>query len=444
MFVETYFAARWLEGGAVAALLSAVFLLANPGFIYVSRMSASGVGLSMNVLWLGALLCLRQWVRTKRRGWLYAASVMTGAGFCVRIWFWWFWSGLLAAAILYRRELSTLVESGRRRRTWGAAAAFFLLGLAPYMAKEATGQGVELVGYTLAHFRQTRCGVDNLAVAANIREHLGDALRADAGIVDRGVFNESLMPRDEKREKRMEAFFGVLMVLSVLLALRFSPAESRRRMRLIVVMSLAMFLSGVFTINRFEQVHDFILFPLPQILMGAASAALLEIVLGGGRGRALALSGLALYAAAPALYADEFVKLEGWALRTGGRGEISDSTFAMTDWLEREGHFSPKVVEWGPLNIIGFLSAGRVKPRQCDPGSNHPGLPDAEFFLTHCLKGDNAYIFNVEPGEYSKFHPALSAFKAALRRRGLRFHPMKTFLTRDGQPAFVVYSITKG
>ena len=430
--------------GGGAALLSVVFLLTNPCFIYVSRMSASGVGLLMNVLWLGVLLCLRQWGRTNRRGWLYAASLMTGAGFCVRIWFWWFWAGLLAAAILYRRNLSTLVERGRRRRTWGAASAFFLLGLAPYIAKEATGQGVELLGYTLVHFRQTERGVDNLAVAVNLRKHLGDVLRADAGILDRSVFNEGFLPRNEKRVKRVEALFGFLMVLSILLAWGFSPKEFRRRTRLIVAMLLAMLLSGVFTIQRIEQVHDFILFPLPQILMGAAAAALLEIVLGGGRGRVLALAGLALYAAVPALYADEFAKLEGWALSTGGRGELADSTFAMTDWLEREGHFSPKVVEWGPLNIIDFLSAGRVKPRQCDPESNHARLSDTGFFLTHCLKGDNAYIFNVEPGEDSKFHPPLAAFQAALRRRGLRFHPMQTFLTRDGRPAFAVYSITKG
>jgi len=437
----TYLCARRFFG-VVAAIFTLIFLLANPVFIFLSRVSAPHGGV-MAAFWLGALLCAAQWRRSNKDGWLFAAFFLMGAGFCVRVWFYWFLFGLaLASGLIYWREIKAALSQPKSARRCCGAVLFLLLGLGPYLLKEALGRGEELFRSCAINFHYTFYRADNFALFHNFLTTFNQFL-AETGGVMLDYFPHYPLLDDARFVGGAKICGGLTLALAVFCLLALTRGESRRKAAFFSLLLLGMFLPSMFTLAMFRQQHLFIIFPLPQIIMGAAASLLLERAASRGpRGKAAVLA-LLLLSVSPALGLREFVSMERYVQLTGGTGGYSDATEAMTSWLLRHRHFAPKATNWNPYDVVDLLSSGEISMRRCWADPLKPASANGAWFLSNCTGGDNAYVFYVPDNSADALDSYRASYFAALRRRGRKFVLDRTFYTRNGIATYAVYSIKK-
>ncbi|MDE1976777.1 MAG: glycosyltransferase family 39 protein [Elusimicrobia bacterium] len=422
---------------STAAVFVLLLLLANPSFIYRSRISIAHAGV-MAAFYLGALLCLQAWRRSGKNRHLYAAAFLAGAGFCLRLWFYWFYAGLLLAAIIFRREA---VKALRRRPMLpqlGGAALFFLLGAALYIIKEALGQGTELFGFGLAHLHYGDRGTDNFMVLGNLATRFHQFIGELYGEMLSGFPN---YPFDHRWNLMRAAAvsYGVLLAISIFCLVAQAEDRYRRNAVFFSLLLLGMFLPSGFTLSNLTPEHVFILFPLPQILMGAAAYLLLENVLTRKRFWKASCLGLALFAAAPVFYIWEFSHMENFLDRTGGTSYYSDANVQMVRWLESRHYLSPKNCDQRLDFALRLLSNERITPVSCWPSQRRRTA--AEFF-SGCAGSENVYLF-VSPNPNLPGQSTLPYFSALLAGAGKTFEPQKVFRRRDGVPVYAVYSLVE-
>jgi len=430
VIVLAYLCARRFFG-PLAALFTLVLLLFNPVFIYMSRINTPHGGV-MAAFWLGALLFLQTWRKTGHDRWLFAAAFLTGAGFCVRIWFYWFIFGLLfSALVVYRQELAGLFFRPLNRRRIAGVGAAFLLGLVPYALKETRSVNPDLfrIGVTFFH-HGVNGSVDNFAILHNWGVSFWQFLGALAG----GLWDFWLFNRLDHNNfiSFMMIYCGFLFALSVgvLLLLKTARGSQRSRALFFITLLLGMFLPSCLTLSTFRQDHLYFIFPLPQIIMGAAAAILFERARVLGPSSRVPLMTLILIAALPVLYLWQYSKRERFFRRTGGTGTVSDSIIAITNWLEKHDYSAPICGDWG-FGGSKLLSDGKIRPIDIYPSLES----NRRFFFLH-RSGDDVYLFYTAHGN-------LQSASAALARQGLAFKVRKTFYTRNGEPNAVALTIVK-
>jgi len=156
---------------------------------------------------------------------------------------------------------------------------------------------------------------------------------------------------------------------------------------------------------------------LPALLL-AQAAALFR-----GATRALRLVALGLLAVAVVgANLTQQARFHEWLVRTGGRGHSSDALTTLA--VEARGapaHVAYLFPEWGFFTSFAFLTGNRVRYSV-----------DIEPRTIESLKSDGITEFRLvywEAGEEERYRGALQA-------RGVRDAEARTFLTREGQPAF--------
>ncbi len=425
---------------SLAAVFTLVFLLSNPAFIFKSRMNTDPAGI-MAAFYLGALICLLSWHRSGKSSRLFAAAFLAGAGFCLRLWFYWFYCGLILAALIFRGEAAHALGP-RSASKIGGTALFFALGLSLYIMKEVRGEGTELFGCVLAHLHYGVRGADNFMILKNLGMRFGQLITELRGrILDSFPECYSNCGASLNLSPYAEMFCGALLALSFFCLIALGRGAYRRKGLFFVTLLFGMFLPSIFTLSDLVPEHLFILFPIPQIIMGAAAYLLFEHVLKTGRFWKAAALGLVLYALAPPFYAWEFSQMSGFVQRTGGTWFYSDANVGMVHWLKERGYFAPKNCDQRLDDPVRLLSNERIVPISCGQASY--GTPDhaaAEAFLSQCVGGENVYLF-LSPDLEHPSHSTLPYFSALLAGTGEKFALRKVFYDKNGGPAYGVYSL---
>jgi len=425
----------------IAALFMLVLLLANPTFIYRSRLSISEAGI-MAAFYLGALIFLQAWGRSGKNRHLYVAAFLAGAGFCLRLWFYWFYAGLLLAAFIFRAEVMRTLRRRPIAPQLGGAAAFFILGLTLYILKEAAGRGTELFSYGLAHLHYGVRGADNFMILRNLGTRFHQFMAELYGHILGGF--PSYPPGEAALlNQGASIFYGTLLALSIFFLVALGRGAYRRKAIFFIALLLGMFLPSIFTLSNFVQDHLFILFPIPQIIMGAAAYLLFERVMQRERLWKAACLGLAFYAAAPAFHLWEFSRIERFMRRTGGTWYYSDANVDMVHWLEKDGYFAPKNCDIRLDAAMHLLSNEKINAISCwQPSYGAPNRQDAAAFFKRCTGGENIYLF-LSPNPKHPNYSTFPYFSSLLNRTGEKFVVRKVFDAKNGEPAYTIYSLSK-
>ncbi len=426
--LATYFCVREFVG-RTGAFLAALFLAANPFFLYQSR-----IGIMPGVVMLAfsttALWCLLRWYRTGGPRYLMAASLLLGVGSCVRIWFFWLPAALLVAAAVYRKELKPRLHAAE----FWAGALGFAAGSAFRWLPESL-DGFRTISYIASHFPRTGYA-DNLAVAANISTRLKQFAQTLAGIMTDPV---GVMPQPEVHVYGLGVkahSLAFLTAATLLLAgrKRTEPvSDIAVKGRFFILLLLLMLSFSIYTLSCYRQDHLLLLLPLPQIILALGVLRGYELLTApaGVWPRLAGAVSLGVLAVSLLGHLVAACQLERRMGRVGGEDRMSDAVYEVGDWLERGGWNAPKFYDWGPQDTIRLISRGKIQPMSCFSQFIPAMRADSPL---NCLEGEPIYIF-VAPDSDSNY-PRVAQ---VLRKRGQELIVEKNFYRRDGSVAYIAY-----
>ena len=442
VILSTYFCARRLFNPSVA-ILTLVFLLPNPNFVYLSRIGISHGGV-MAAFYLTVLLCLWKWAREGRDSSLQIAAFLMGAGISIRLWFFWFGAGMLLALPFLGRDAHGLLPKALRPWSLAGMSLAFTAGAATLVWKEVAilffglmDRSNEPFSAIIANFPVTYMGENNLDLPANLSNCLSLYFLSSLSGRVYDFFPEYPPALLAGRLPFVAAaWHGALLLTGLACAIFLAQARIKRHALFISSLLAGMLLCSLFTISSYRQDRLFILFPLPQIVMAVGAWLLLERALSREPHRALASSILLLFMLSPVFQLWQLSHLEDSLLRTGGTGIYTDATVGIARWLEEHHIASPMLCDdAGFHDTLWVLTKGRVSPLVCD--LSRPGMPKTGGldFKSNCLTGDNLYIFLPHSDNFKLFSDI------ARETIGKVLAPEHAFLTRDGRPAAVAYTL---
>ncbi|MCS6847312.1 MAG: glycosyltransferase family 39 protein [Anaerolineae bacterium] len=414
-------ARRWFGYGvaSVAVLLLAV----NPSFIWFSRQGISVTSV-MTVFSIGSLLLLDEVIRRESResrgegqesrtknqdlalgSWRLAlsAGVLIGLGLWAKLLFLRWVIVLIVIGVVF---LVTRSREARRIQTQRE----HLAALVPAMLWVFIGTligALPLIYYNLAGLirdgqawtvvlllnsltRPTQqFGVNNLDFFHNIQKAVDDA----RVFVDGSYFWYNGVPFSNVYAVPAlilgAVIGGVLAVVrgrglgDLPLAQQGKRDEARWFFAILAGIATLVVL-GAFTVSGLWSTHQFIMLPLPQLVVACAAVWLAEVVMGfvtrgrgnkgtGGQGdkgiggnTSVALASLLLVSLFLALpfSRDVWVNEQHHATlaRTGGSGRFSDAIYKLADWLDANGIHQPVALDWGIEKNLRVLTADRVRP----------------------------------------------------------------------------------
>jgi hypothetical protein len=453
--------------GVWAAAGTVVLLATNPSFIFWSRQGVLWTS-GMLACSVGALSLLSSYLRKKESPALWLAAFLLGLGLSAKLAFFWFpvalaLIGIAIAVPRLRRvwQRRAVGETAERQRAWtkalarwAGALAAFLLGLAPVIIYNVQTQGtLDLVRH---HLQTSYYGVDNLAWLTNLSirwQHLqallgstslwylgtvrGDALFLRAFWLGSAVLVASstwsilrlLRDRSERppRHSQIEA----------------PPPSTPLRASLapllpLLILGLMFVQSGV-TVSSLEPEHYLLLLPFPQLVVALAIDSLRRWI--GGRVSYL-LAGLAL----ALLIGSQIVVAAQYhdaLAATGGLAAHSEASYALADYLAREGR--PVVaMDWGIKMQTQFLTSGALPIAECfgyesieEPGESFQACVDPHLSLP-----ETCYVFHPLSG--TVFAGRLEALQAMADERGLSLALLHEITDRRGEVVFLVMEAQAG
>lgn len=401
-------AKRWFGWGvaAVATLLLAV----NPSFIWFSRQGISVTSV-MTVFSLGSLLLLDEVIkresqegRAKRQDsrtktWLLAlgAGILIGLGLWAKFLFF-RWTVVLVVIgvvfLLTRSHEARRIQS-QREHLRALAPSFLLvlvgllIGAAPLIYFNLVGLVRDGQPWTIslllnALTRPTQqFGVDNRDFLTNILKSLDDV----RVFVDGSYFWYNGVPFSNVFA--VPALIIGAMVGSVLaiwrahethpthpqpFPLREGRRDEARRFFALLAGIGALIVLGAFTVTGLWPTHQFIMLPLPQMVVACAAVWLAEGVayrISRVRGSvlrdtryAILAGGIACLFLAFPFARDLWVSEQHHATlaRTGGSGRFSDAIYKLAAWLDTNEISQPVALDWGIEKNVRVLTGDRVRP----------------------------------------------------------------------------------
>ncbi|MDW8351847.1 MAG: glycosyltransferase family 39 protein [Anaerolineae bacterium] len=399
-------ARRWFGYGVagVAVLLLAV----NPSFIWFSRQGISVTSV-MTVFSIGALLLLDEVIRiesgesadvthaTRVRGRVLAliAGVLIGLGLWAKLLFlrWMIVLVIIGALFLLTRSRAARRIQGQREHLIALAPALLCvvigitIGASPLIYYNLVGLLRDGQAWTITLLLDSltrptqQFGVNNLDFFHNIRKAVDDA----RVFVDGSYFWYNGIPFSNVYA--VPTLIGSAIVGGGMAIIRgrglgdLQPAQQgkrdeARRFFAILAGIATLVVLGAFTVSGLWSTHQFIMLPLPQLVVACAAVWLAESITNRVIGRGATESGeryplrtlasLALVALLLGLpfSRDIWVNEQHHATlaRTGGSGRFSDAIYKLADWLDANGVHQPVALDWGIEKNLRVLTADRVRP----------------------------------------------------------------------------------
>jgi hypothetical protein len=365
-------ARRWF--GAPVAVVTVLLLATNPSFIWFSRQGISVTSV-MTVFSLGSLLLLdaaQERLLAQGRA-AKAVAMALAAGLLIGLGLW--------AKLLFLRWVIVLVVMGvvlnwpahhaqaGFRGVLAALALGSVLGAFPLIYYNIAGWlrdgqpwTITLLINSLTQPTQ-QFGVDNTAFFENLRKAIDDV----RVFLDGSYFWYNGIPFSNIYAVPALVVSAVLGSGLVLLCAG-ARGEARRFFALLAGIGTLTVL-GAFTVSGLWSTHQFIMLPLPQMVIACAAVWLADQLaslfrLRWAALRTLLFAGLVGLLLALPLSRDIWVNEQHHAtlLRTGGSGRFSDAIYKLTDWLTLSQIEQPIALDWGIEKNVRVLTANRVRP----------------------------------------------------------------------------------
>jgi len=365
-------ARRWF--GAPVAVVTVLLLATNPSFIWFSRQGISVTSV-MTVFSLGSLLLLdaaQERLLAQGRA-AKAVAMALAAGLLIGLGLW--------AKLLFLRWVIVLVVMGvvlnwpahhaqaGFRGVLAALALGSVLGAFPLIYYNIAGWlrdgqpwTITLLINSLTQPTQ-QFGVDNTAFFENLRKAIDDV----RVFLDGSYFWYNGIPFSNIYAVPALVVSAVLGSGLVLLCAG-ARGEARRFFALLAGIGTLTVL-GAFTVSGLWSTHQFIMLPLPQMVIACAAVWLADQLaslfrLRWAALRTLLFAGLVGLLLALPLSRDIWVNEQHHAtlLRTGGSGRFSDAIYKLADWLTLSQIEQPIALDWGIEKNVRVLTANRVRP----------------------------------------------------------------------------------
>lgn len=391
-------ARRWFGYGVAAA---AVLLLAvNPSFIWFSRQGISVTSV-MTVFSLSSLLLLDVVVtrastyepRAKTMLLAFSAGLLIGLGLWAKFLFFRWIVVLVVIGIVFlltrsreamrsqsqKEHLRTLVP------TLLIVLAGMLIGAAPLIYYNIVGfirdgqpWTVSLLLNALTSPTQ-QFGVDNRDFFTNLRKSIDDV----RVFVDGSYFWYNGVPFSNVFSVPallIGAVVGGFLAiwrardLSALPLPQQARRDEARRFFAVLAAIGALLMLGAFTVSGLWSTHQFIMLPLPQLIVACAAVWLAERI----AHRVLRISSPAIrhtpyviltYTLVCVLLTLPFAR-DLWVneqhhatlAMTGGSGRFSDAIYKLSSWLDQNHIAQPVALDWGIEKNLRVLTGDRVRP----------------------------------------------------------------------------------
>ncbi len=415
---------KWagILAGPRGALLAAVLLATDPTFLLTDTFDWGPVALQHLLLVSGCFLIAR--------GRLSWGAFLFGLALWNKAIFLWTLAGLSVAALLVLPAAVRAVLADRR--CWTRALLAFALGALPLLV-----YNVERPNSTLgdnAHFsfenfslkyQELTGAVDGSGLfgfvvapdlAENRREPESPQGRAASWISDRlGHHYKNLMP------------YAILIAASIVLL--WWRAPGRRAALFAAICGGVTFLAIAVTRNAGYGIHHTVLvWPMPQLLVGAAFGAL--------PWRWLRVGLVALLVGANLLVVNQYiVQFE----RNGSKGSFTDAINPLADSLARTAGDNIYVIDWGIYEILDFLQQGKLHLSHVDflliqatPDPGQRRLIDAMLADPHAL-----FVSHVPARE--AFHGVGEHLDIIARSEGYEKVPIHIVADRNGRAIFQIF-----
>jgi hypothetical protein len=383
-------ARRWF--GVQVASATVLLLAVNPSFIWFSRQGISVTSV-MTVFSLGSLLLLDSAQRhlfasgrTRRAiAMAFAAGLLIGLGLWAKLLFARWAVVLVVMSLVIHWPAHCNLRGRPGHRAFGAALAAAalgaVLGALPVIYYNIVGLlrdgqpwTIALLLHSLTHPTQ-QFGVDNTAFFENLRKAIDDV----RVFVDGSYFWYNGIPFSNTYA--VPALIGGAAVGSGLAIARAGAPEARREARRFFAILAGigtLTVLGAFTVSGLWSTHQFIMLPLPQIVVACAAVWCAALVCPGMTkqapgARPVFVAGLASLLLALPFSRDLWVNEQHHATlaRTGGSGRFSDAIYKLATWLEANRIDRPVALDWGIEKSVRVLTGNRVRPVEIFGYSDH-------------------------------------------------------------------------
>jgi len=395
-------ARRWFGDGVAA--ITALLLAINPSFIWFSRQGISVTSV-MTVFSLGSVLllfCGRLEIRDWRLVWiddksisnlqLLVSGLLLGLGLWAKFLFfrWVVVLVVMGVIFLFARRSEATKNQSLVRTLVSLLPCFlvllmgFVVGAAPLiyynligLVRDGQPWTVALLLNALLHPTQ-QFGINNADFASNIQKSINDV----RVLIDGSYFwyngvtfsNVYAVPAF-----LISVAVGGVFAMSKMRSNSPHPSplpsgEGVRFFALIVAIVTLVFL-GAFTVTGLWTTHQFIMLPLPQMVVACAAVWTAKGVtwwlssqVTNDRFRNL------LFTLSPCLLVSLSLLLpfsrDLWVneqhhntlATTGGSGRFSDAVYKLTAWLDDNHINQPVALDWGIERQVRVLTADRVRP----------------------------------------------------------------------------------
>ncbi|WP_180538692.1 glycosyltransferase family 39 protein [Nevskia soli] len=341
--------------GLAAAAIAAVLLAADPAFLLTGTLDWGPVALQHFLLMAGWVSLLR-WFDSGREMWLAVAFFAWGLGLWDKALFIWPLSGLVIAALcVYPRQVLARV----RARAAGIALAALFMGAFPLIAYNVTHRGATVDQNS--HFV-----LDETALKVNaLRETLDGVILFDmlvpntasaAPFTPSSAWQRGSLWLTHKAGDRHRTGFEWWLLAAIVPGLLIVSRRERRQMLFLLVAMAVAFLQMLITKGAGASAHhEILLWPFPAILFAIPFGAL-----AGGRFRALRWGSLAIVGG---LFAQELLTVNQYVagfLANGFSPTWSDAIYPLARTVQARPGTRFEIVDWGYLNSLVFLTAGKV------------------------------------------------------------------------------------
>ncbi len=434
------------SGTALAALALAA---TDPTFVYTGRLDWGPVVLKHVLAAAGLLLASRWLARTKEepgaRSW-FALRPLAGAAFFLGLALWdkttflWFLVALgCALLLLFPRQVL------RRLRPAPVAVfvLFFILGALPlviYNTRSKHTHTPDAVAFEPLKWQPYH---EKL-----INSHLSLRSRFVYGLIGGYLLDEYYgNPLDDVPERVLNLVaalapsYGTLLPLALgaaLLVLPFARGD-RKQILFPVLITVFMWLQTLPLVGAGGSAHHVVLaYPMPQLAVAAAGAALWRRARRAGRD--LLAFALAVLLVTNVAWNARYLT----AIRqTGGMGLWTDACYTLADFLNQRRPQLVVNLDWGLTYQTLLLTRGQVplQDAYADLAFGAPQDQPANIAALKELFSKPDTLFLVHSPDFAAFPDVRKVFERAVEESGKRAVPVRTFFDRPGNPVVMLLQV---
>jgi hypothetical protein len=414
---------KWagIFAGPRGALLAAVLLATDPTFLLTDTFDWGPVALQHLLVVAGCLLIAR--------GRLSWGAFLFGLALWNKAIFLWTLAGLvLASSVVCHAAVRAVLAN---RRQCARAALAFVLGALPLLVFNVKQLNATLGGNAHLSFENFPVKYAVLSSAVDGSGLLGYLVAPESEENPKepsslqGRVASWISQRSGHREKNL-MFYAIL--LATAMAFLWWRAPGRRAALFAVVCGGVTFLAMAVTRNAGTGIHhSVLLWPMPQLLVGASFGAL--------PWRWLRVGIVALLAGANLLVVNQYiVQFE----RNGTVGSFTDAMSPLAESLAGSTN-TIHIVDWGIFEPVNFLQQGKLHLHQSYPFLIQATLDAGQRREIDAMLTDSHGLFVGHVPSREVFHGVTERLETIAREEEYEKEPIRIVADRNGRAVFQIF-----